>query len=470
MPPKGETSNRLRNIPSVDEILSLPETQSLLDKHPRRLVVSAVRQSLEKIRSRILANPSTIVDTSPTNILDSLKELLQQTGRPSLRPVINATGVVIHTNLGRSLLSDAAVEHMDIIATGYSNLEFDLTTGQRGSRYQHVEEILRHLTGAEAALVVNNNAAAVLLVLDTLAKGKEVIVSRGQLVEIGGAFRIPDIMSRSGARLVEVGTTNRTHLADYEKAINENTAFLMKVHTSNFQIVGFTAEVALSDLVALGKRYNLPVVEDLGSGSFIDLSRYGFLKEPTVQEVLKAGADIVTFSGDKLLGGPQAGILLGRDKLIRQIRENPLNRALRIDKLTLASLEQTLRLYLDEAKAVTQIPTLRLLALPFTEINKSALRLYRRLKRAATDGLSLQVITVDSQVGGGALPLQKLPSRAVAIKPKKFSVVELEARMRSLPRPVIGRIENDQFIMDLRTIKDRDISYIVDAIKMIVFK
>jgi len=472
MPSKKDTNNLLRNIPSVDEILSLSETQSLLEKYPRRLVVSTIRQVLEGIRGQLLAtnSQSSHVDTSLDNITESLKEFLGQAARPSLRPLINATGVVIHTNLGRSLLADAAVEQMNAIAAGYSNLEFDLSAGRRGSRYVHVEEILRQLTGAEAALIVNNNAAAVLLVLDTLARGKEVIVSRGQLVEIGGSFRIPDIMARSGAQLVEVGTTNRTHPADYERAITENTAFLMKVHTSNFHIIGFTSEVPLADLVALGKRHGLPVVEDLGSGCFVDLSRYGLLKEPTVQEALQAGADIVTFSGDKLLGGPQAGIILGRDKFIGQVRNNPLNRALRIDKLTLASLEATLRLYLDEEGAVKQIPTLRLLTMPIAEINRKALQLYRRLTKVAVDHLSLLVIDVDSQVGGGALPLQKLPSRAVAVQPKGFSVTELEARMRSLSRPVIGRIENDQFIMDMRTVSTEEIPHIVEAVKAVLSK
>ncbi|MDD5450566.1 MAG: L-seryl-tRNA(Sec) selenium transferase [Desulfovibrionales bacterium] len=470
MPSREDTNNLLRNIPSVDEILSLSETQSLLEKYPRRLVVSTIRQVLEGIRGQLLAtnSQSSHVDTSLDNITESLKEFLGQAARPSLRPLINATGVVIHTNLGRSLLADAAVEQMNAIAAGYSNLEFDLSAGRRGSRYVHVEEILRQLTGAEAALIVNNNAAAVLLVLDTLARGKEVIVSRGQLVEIGGSFRIPDIMARSGAQLVEVGTTNRTHPADYERAITENTAFLMKVHTSNFHIIGFTSEVPLADLVALGKRHGLPVVEDLGSGCFVDLSRYGLLKEPTVQEALQAGADIVTFSGDKLLGGPQAGIILGRDKFIGQVRSNPLNRALRIDKLTLAGLEATLRLYLDDEGVVKQIPTLRLLTVPIAEINKKALQLYRRLTKAAVDHLSLRVIDVDSQVGGGALPLQKLPSRAVAVQPKGFSVTELEARMRSLSRPVIGRIENDQFIMDMRTVSTEEIPHIVEAVKTVL--
>lgn len=470
MPAKLDIKALLRSIPSVDEVLSLPETGSLLEKYPRRLVVHAIRELLEGIRSQIqtTGGSAVAVDTSPANIMDELGALLERTGRPSLRPVVNATGVVIHTNLGRSLLADVAAEQLHVMATSYSNLEFDLASGQRGSRHRHVEEILCQLTGAEAALVVNNNAAAVLLVLDTFAKGKEVIVSRGQLVEIGGAFRIPDIMARSGAHLVEVGTTNRTHLADYEKAINENTAFLMKVHTSNFQIMGFTAEVALADLVALGKRHGLPVVEDLGSGTLVDLSRYGLIKEPTVQEALKAGADLVTFSGDKLLGGPQAGIILGREKLVGEVRGNPLNRALRIDKLTLASLEATLRIYLDEEGTVRDIPTLRLLTMPLAEINRRARRLYRHLKKIAAAGLLLEVIDVDSQVGGGSLPLQRLPSRAVAIRPKDFSVVELETRMRGLPRPVIGRIENDRFVMDLRTIGDKEVPYVVEAVKTVV--
>ncbi|MFH1146740.1 MAG: L-seryl-tRNA(Sec) selenium transferase [Pseudomonadota bacterium] len=462
--------NQLRNIPSVEKVLSLPQTAPYLRKYPRKIVVNGIRQVLHEVRSRILESGSekSSVSTLPSleHILKSLEAALDNASQYNLRPVINATGVVVHTNLGRSLLPAVAVRHLQAVAQSYSNLEYDLENGRRGSRYSSVVGILRELTGAEAALVVNNNAAAVLLVLDTLAKGKEVIVSRGQLVEIGGSFRIPDIMARTGAVLVEVGTTNRTHLYDYERAINSGAAFLMKVHTSNFHLVGFTSEVPLADLVILGKRYGLPVIEDLGSGSLIDLSKYGLIKEPTVQEALKAGADIVMFSGDKLLGGPQAGIILGSNELVQQIGNNPLNRALRIDKLTLAALEATLKLYLSP-ETVEQIPTFRMLTAPISEINRRAIRLYRSLKRVAGCEFEARLANVDSQVGGGALPLQKLPSRAVSIKPHRFSVVRIETDLRRLPRPVIGRLEEDCFIMDMRTVDDSEVPEIVRAVKAV---
>lgn len=462
--------NELRNIPSVESILSLPQTTLYLKKYPREIVVNGIRQVLQGVRSQILKSESKENSSSATpsvdQILKSLETTLDKASQHNLRPVINATGVVIHTNLGRSLLPAVAVRHLQAVAQSYSNLEYDLDNGRRGSRYSSVVGVLQELTGAEAALVVNNNAAAVFLVLDTLAKGKEVIVSRGQLVEIGGSFRIPDIMARTGAILVEVGTTNRTHLYDYERAINSNTAFLMKVHTSNFHVVGFTSDVPLAELVKLGKTHGLPVIEDLGSGSLIDLSRYGLLKEPTVQETLKAGADIVMFSGDKLLGGPQAGIILGSNDLIRQIRDNPLNRALRIDKLTLAALESTLKLYLSP-ETIEQIPTFRMLTTPVSEINRKALRLYRSLYRIAGNEYEIKLVSVDSQVGGGALPLQELPSRAVSIKPHRFSIVQMEADLRRLPRPVIGRIEDGSFILDMRTVDNGEIPEIVRAVKAI---
>jgi L-seryl-tRNA(Ser) seleniumtransferase len=343
----------------------------------------------------------------------------------------------------------------------YSNLEFNLETGKSGSRYSLVEEILCDLTGAEAAIVVNNNAAAVLIALETIARDKEVIVSRGQLVEIGGSFRIPDVMVKSGARLVEVGATNRTHLRDYENAITEETALLLRVHTSNFRIIGFTSDVGVDEMVALASKNNLVTMEDLGSGSLIDFSQFGFPKEPTVQEIVKAGVDVVTFSGDKLLGGPQAGIIIGKKDVIEEIKSNPLNRALRIDKFTLASLESVLREYYDMDQAIKNIPTLSMLTISEEDLKKRAQRMRRRLNNKIKEKCSIEIRTTNSMVGGGALPEFRLPSWAVVLKPLSFSLSFLERNLRMMSTPVIGRIENEKFLLDVRTIQDHEISGLV---------
>jgi len=349
----------LRQIPSVDQVLGQESLRSILNHYPRQMVVDAVRKVLDRQRKQVLRGE--LVTISHQEILSQITAEVKKKGENQLKPVINATGVVVHTNLGRSLLAQKAIEHLVEVAQHYNNLEYDLEQGKRGSRYSHVETLLCELTGAEASIVVNNNAGAVFLTLNTLACGKKVIVSRGELIEIGGSFRIPDVMARSGAILTEVGTTNRTHIYDYEQAIDEQTALIMKVHKSNYKIIGFTKEVGLEELVTLGQKHNLPVIEDLGSGNFVDLTKYGLEKEPLVQKSIAAGVDIVSFSGDKLLGGPQAGIILGKRKFIEPIKKNPLNRALRIDKLTLAGLESTLRLYQDEKQALKEIPTLLVL-------------------------------------------------------------------------------------------------------------
>jgi L-seryl-tRNA(Ser) seleniumtransferase len=374
---------------------------------------------------------------------------------------VNATGIIIHTNLGRSLLSDEAVARLQLICGGYNNLEYDLQRGERGSRYVHAEAILGELTGAEAALVVNNNAGAVFLALSTLARGREVVVSRGQLVEIGGAFRIPDVMSSSGALLREVGTTNRTHLKDYASAITDQTALLMKVHTSNYKIIGFTAEVALEDLVKLGRERGLPVMEDLGSGCFVNLAPFGLHGETTVQETVNTGADLVTFSGDKLLGGPQAGILVGRKDLIEQCRKNPITRALRVDKMSLAALEVTLRLYRDQHQALEKIPTLRMIATPAEKLKSRAEELARMIREI--DGSAAMRVEVQqgfSQVGGGSLPAQNLSSHVVAVRSEMYSPNAIEKHLRENDPPIIGRIESDSFIMDVRTVKDTELEFI----------
>lgn len=453
----------LRKIPSMTLLLEQPEFEKLLSRTSRKHLLTVIREVLTEKRKGILSNRNPDLDL-PT-LWREIELKLSAKAAYHLRRVINGTGVIIHTNLGRSLLAAEALEQIQTVAQYYSNLEFDLELGQRGSRYSHVVELLMELTGAEAALVVNNNAAAVLLALNTLALGKEVIVSRGQLVEIGGSFRIPEVMTRSGAILREVGATNKTHLRDYEAAVTEQTALLLKVHTSNYRIVGFTSEVPLEDLVALGKSHDLPVMEDLGSGSLIDVSSFGLEKEPTVGEVVHAGADVVTFSGDKLLGGPQAGIIVGRKKYIQALRSNPLNRALRIDKLTLAALEATLKLYRNEEQAVKDIPTLAQLAVPLPGLRERAKNLYRLLKKIPVPGLTIEIIPTTSQVGGGALPLSYLNSYALAFASARHSSAEMERRFRSFSLPIIGRIEKEHFLLDVRTLQKEDFFHIARCLK-----
>ena len=459
----------LRKIPSVDEILSRPETKDLLKIHSRHLVVEAVRKGLGRLREEILDKEELpqIGDSvfSFENLYPLFQKEIERQIRPRLRRVINATGVVIHTNLGRAPLHPSAIQHLIEVSKTYSNLEYDLNRGERGSRYAHVEEILCRLSGAESALVVNNNAGAVLLVLNTLGEGKEVIVSRGELVEIGGAFRIPDVMKRSGAVLKEVGTTNRTHLSDYQKAIGPQTALLLKVHTSNFRVMGFTSEVSLQDLVQLGKEHQLPVVDDLGSGCLIDLTQYGLEKEPTVQETIKTGVDAVTISGDKLLGGPQAGIILGREKFLELFKNNPLTRALRIDKLTLAALEATLLLYLDEKNAMEEIPTLQMLSLDTRKLKRRGKRLIKRLSGMANKKAVFTLKEDVSQVGGGALPLQELPTVVVAIRPLEVSVNSFEENLRKGDPPIISRISKDELLLDMRTVFDEEIPLMAAGIE-----
>ncbi len=421
---------------------------------------------MEALRKKILASEEPGQDLlSQEKIEAELNSQASGLLAPSLKPVVNATGVVVHTNLGRSPLPDLVLDTVAQTAKGYCNLEYNLGKGKRGSRCSHVEDLLRELTGAEAALVVNNNAAAVLITLETLARGREVVVSRGELVEIGGSFRIPDVMARSGAILREIGATNRTHLKDYARAIGEQTALLMKVHQSNFQIVGFTKSVSVSDLASLGAEHNIPVFEDLGSGNLIDFTRYGMLHEPTVQEALKAGADIVSFSGDKLLGGPQAGIILGKRKFIDRIKANPLNRAVRIDKLTLAALEQVLRLYREPEKALTQLPVLKMLTTPYDELREKAESLRHQLDELNLEGASLDTMDTISRVGGGALPLQELRSRAVCVRTlvPGISISKVEAGLRECSPPVITRMEDNTILMDIRTIQAGEEDIIVKA-------
>lgn len=456
----------LRRLPKVDQLLEDPQIISLDENIPRTLLLKAVRETIDNVRQRILQQAEDFKETELEypNLIAAIAKKAQELNRPHFRRVVNAAGVVIHTNMGRSLMADQAMEAVNAAGRLYSNLEFDLALGRRGERYSHVEGLLCDITGAEAALVVNNNAAAVLIALGTLARGFEVPVSRGELVEIGGAFRIPDVMSQSGAILVEVGTTNKTHLSDYENAITDNTALLLKVHQSNFRMEGFTEQVDVKDMAALAHSRGLPVMEDLGSGSLVDLSPYGLRREPTVQETVAAGVDVTTFSGDKLLGGPQAGIILGSKEIVGRIKTNPLNRAMRIDKFTLAGLEATLRLYLDEEKAFTAVPTLKMIARPYAELRKKAAVLKRKLT-----ALDQKAATIDwkdgwSQVGGGALPAQGLKTRLVTLKPLAMTVNEMEEWFRIRPVPVIGRIEDDLFILDVRTMGEGDFDIVASAL------
>ncbi len=460
----------LRQLPSVDELLKEDTVLKWLEKSPRALVLDALRMAIEEKR-RFVLKTHEAKDLQPLalsleseGIINRAEEILNTLTQLSLRPVINAAGVIVHTNLGRSILSQNAVKNIEAVAKGYSNLEYDIEKGERGKRYAHVEKLLCRLTGAEAGFVVNNNAAAVLIALNTIAQNKEVIVSRGELVEIGGSFRIPEVMERSNAKLKEVGTTNKTHLKDYEKAVNDNTALLLKVHTSNYKIVGFAKEVSIAELVGLGKKRNLPVMFDLGSGCLIDLRKYGIEGEPAVSESVNAGADIITFSGDKLLGGPQAGLIVGKKKYVDMIVNNPLARAIRIDKLTLAGLEATLMEYLDEDRAVKNIPTLTMLCQPISEIEKKAEYIADGL-RAVSNRFEVSVIDETSQSGGGALPLTNLPTKVVAILPKGLSAAAFEELLRKNNLPIITRIKEGRILLDPRTIQRDELDAVVNSIK-----
>jgi L-seryl-tRNA(Ser) seleniumtransferase len=458
----------LRRIPKVDEcLLSVLEDKSY-DTVPSGLIKKGIRDVLTEIRENILSGEDVAgQDLEIPVILQAIKARIDILQQPRFRRVINATGVIIHTNLGRSILPEQTMQLLHQAGGRYSNLEFDLLTGKRGSRYALVEELLCELTGAESALVVNNNAAAVLIVLDTLARGREAIVSRGQLVEIGGSFRIPDVMARSGARLVEVGATNRTHLRDYRNALTEETGVLLKVHCSNYRIIGFTSEVSNEQLVELGREHDIPVVEDLGSGCFVDLSRFGLAREPTVQDVVASGVDVVTFSGDKLLGGPQAGIILGSRAIVDRIKKNPMNRAMRIDKFTLASLESILRCYRDPQKVFETVPTLHMIAVTTGVIDRRAKRLARRLRKSIGSLCTVSVVDLTSRVGGGAMPEQNLPSRGVALAPAAMSVHAVEVGLRKLDVPVICRIEDNFLLLDLRTVADDELALIDQGLQTV---
>lgn len=445
----------LRNLPKVDECIC--QLEKLVDPDiANAFIKRVVQECIEVERQKILSGQD-YDELSSAEWTKFFLTTVQHRNRTNFRRVINGTGVVIHTNLGRSLLSEKAVSALAQAGAYYANLEFNLETGKRGSRYSLVEKLICDITGAEAAMVVNNNAAAVFLVLESLARDTEVIVSRGQLVEIGGSFRIPDVMAKSGAILVEVGATNRTHLFDYERAISQETSLLLKVHTSNFRLIGFTSEVSAEEMVTLAKKHDLLVMEDLGSGCLLDLSPYGLPREPTVQEIVKAGVDVVTFSGDKLLGGPQAGIIVGKREVVERVKKNPLNRALRIDKFTLSSLEMILREYYDTERALKNIPTLAMLTCSPEIIQKRGAKIFRKIKKAIETKCRSSLVPTVSRVGGGAMPEYSLDSWALALQPLEMSLNHFENELRRLPLPLIGRIENERFLIDLRTIQEREL-------------
>jgi L-seryl-tRNA(Ser) seleniumtransferase len=443
----------LRSLPSVDEVLRTETARLAIDRFGRAPALSAVRAALDGLRT------GSVVARDAEAVAAISFARLQGEAIPSLRPVFNLTGTVLHTNLGRALYAEAAIVAAEAAMRGAVALEFDLANGKRGERDDHVRGLLCELTGAEDATVVNNNASAVLLVLNTLAKGREAIVSRGELIEIGGAFRMPDIMRSAGAKLVEVGTTNRTHPRDYAGAACPKTGLILKVHTSNYRIEGFVAEVSPRDLSDLAHERNVPLVNDLGSGTLVDLRGFGLAHEPTVAKAMAEGADLVTFSGDKLLGGPQAGFIVGRKDLLARINRNPMKRALRLDKVRLAALEATLRLYRDPDRLAQRLPTLRLLARPLSEVEAAARRLAPLVATRLSPAFSVETIACGSQIGSGALPLESLPSAGLAMRPlaargKGTALAALAAALRRLPVPVIGRVADDAMIFDVRCLED----------------
>jgi L-seryl-tRNA(Ser) seleniumtransferase len=448
-------------VPSVDRVLNSPACAPLIAAHGRDLVVEAVRASLDSLRQELAREgENALPGTEESAILARTRAYIEALLSPSLKPVFNLTGTVLHTNLGRAPLPPEALAAVAEVAAGAANLEFELGSGKRGDRDAHAERWLTRLTGAEAATVVNNNAAAVLMVLNTLARRKEVIVSRGELIEIGGSFRLPDIMARAGCKLREVGTTNRTHLDDYRSALGPRTGLVLTAHTSNYQVQGFTARPDEAALAVLAREAGVPYVVDLGSGSLVDLSVHGLPEEPTVAATVASGADLVTFSGDKLLGGPQAGLVVGRRELVAKLKRNPMKRALRVDKMTLAALAAVLGLYADPARLAERLPTLRLLARPEAEIRALAERLLPSLAEALGDAATVEVVPCQSQIGSGAVPVDLLPSAGLALRPKGArrgggaALRRLVEAFRVLPVPVIGRVHEGALHLDLRCLED----------------
>jgi len=458
----------LRHLPKIDEVILLLEKQDIYAKASREIVREACRDIVQKLRDRILTASDKqlpALSSDAASAARSVEEIIDGLYRYQLKRLVNATGVILHTNLGRAPLCPEALDRILEVGRGYSNLEFNLDRGERGLRYDHVSRLLCALTGAEDALIVNNNAAAVLLVLNTLAERKEAIVSRGELIEIGGEFRIPDVMTKSNSVLREVGTTNRTRLSDYERAIGPSTGVILKVHTSNYRIIGFTEEAELTPLVELGKQHGIPVFDDLGSGCLIDLAAHGLQHEPTVREVLASGVDVVTFSGDKLLGGPQAGIIVGKKEIVARIKKNPLNRALRIDKFTLAALEATLIHYLEPDAASRTLRSLKALTEPQSDVKKRARKLIQKLKRANIANLTYELKEAKAAAGGGSLPTEDIPTFVVAVQHAKMPASRMESKLRSVTVPVIVRVDQDEILLDLRTVAEDEFGFILDGLK-----
>jgi L-seryl-tRNA(Ser) seleniumtransferase len=456
-------SNVLRNIPSVSELLESPPLKSLVNRVNRNVVVTGVRRFLDDMRTQVQSAAANVHVPAPSELAQRIADWIATDQRTSLVPVVNATGIILHTGLGRAPLAAEAIEMMAAIARGYASLEIDLASGERSRRASAVDSLLTRLTGAEAAAVVNNNAGATLVTLAALARGREVIVSRGQLIEIGGSYRLPEIMAASGAILREVGTTNKTRIGDYASAVRPDTAALMRVHTSNYAVVGFTEETPLADLEALARKHDLPVIDDIGSGALVDLAPYGVHGEPVASESIRVGADLVLFSGDKLLGGPQCGVIVGRRVLVEKIMEHPLTRALRVDKLTLAALAATLRLYQDSEMAERAVPLLSLLSTPLENLRQRAERLAPQL--AAAGVANVEIIPGQAYVGGGSLPNQALPTMCLALAPRWGTVDALASALRTGSPAVVGRIHDGKLLLDLRSVQPREDVQLVAAVE-----
>lgn len=453
-----------RSIPKVDVLLENPDIVTLIENHHRDVVVDVIREEIDKLRNFIKENDDVnLIETKINNLIENIKISTEKVYSYNIKKVINGTGTILHTNLGRAIISKKHADYLSEVVTSYSNLEYNLEEGKRGERYSHFEKLICKITGAEAAMAVNNNAAAVMLVLSSMAAEREVIVSRGELVEVGGKFRIPDVMKSSNAHLVEIGTTNKTHLEDYEDAISENTGAFLKVHTSNFKILGFTESVSIEELCKLGREKDIPVIEDIGSGVLIDLSEYGLEYEPTVQDSIKAGVDVVSFSGDKLLGGPQAGIIVGKKKYIDKMKKNPLTRAFRIDKFTATILEMIFHEYLNEEDAIKNIPVLSLITKDLKEIEKNANDLFNKIEKLK-DVADINVEDTLSQIGGGSLPAERIKSKSVTIMPKNISTQSLEAKLRAGKNPVVGRISEEKLILDMRTVLEDEIDILAQKL------
>jgi len=456
---KSKNKDILKNIPSVDKVLQWSEIKEYLETFEHSHLTSIIRYTIDDFRNKLISGKKIKLEYLKQSIIRELQELIT----PYFRRAVNALGIVLHTGLGRAPFSKGIADVMHSVSSGYSQLQID-EYGRRADRYRKISRLIQVLTGAEAGIIVNNNAGATLLILNTLAKGREVIVSRGQLIEIGGAFRIPEIMAQSGAIMHEIGTTNRTHLRNYEDAINEQTAALLRVHQSNYRIIGFTKEVKLEELVQLGKKYSIPVIDDLGSGALIDFSKYNLPKEPMVQESIKTGADVVCFSGDKLIGGPQCGIIIGKKQIIEKIKKNPLTRALRCDKLTNAALEATLKMFLmKEETLIKNHGVLGILLKPLTDIKRQANKCARQLKKLHSSKLDISVKADVSEIGGGSLSTEELPTFVVAVKSKQMSIQELAKKLRQHCIPVYGRVSEDTLLLDFRTVLKGEEKIIVEA-------